>query len=186
MVFILDSLDELPIDKMPDCGILASNDLFSWPHSKIVITCRSECLVSISYHYETDYRAHLLNKRPEKKAQKSMKEQLERMQEGTEHPLNVPSDPQHDHAAEELALKTTVGEVFLLPFNNEQVSLLFSLSSLPPCLSLLPLFISHLISGIPVLHMEDSSSIVFTHKSLQEYFTMRAWRDESLVLPAGI
>jgi hypothetical protein len=40
-----------------------------------------------------------------------------------------------------------------------------------------------LISGIPVLHMADSNSIFFTHKSLQEYFTMRAWRD--VVLPVG-
>jgi hypothetical protein len=81
VTFILDGLDEIPVENIPPSGIIGSNLLLTWPNARVVITSRIDCLQSLETKYSgTSYRTHL-------------------------------TQGQSD-----------LEEVFLMPFNDEQVS----------------------------------------------------------------
>lgn len=59
-VFILDGLDELPVDQLPLEGILVSNQILEWPNAKIIFSCRSQYLPTVEKQFGTTYIEYLL------------------------------------------------------------------------------------------------------------------------------
>lgn len=51
VIFILDGLDELSSEKIPPIGIIASNSLFEWPHSKVIITSHIDFMASLETQF---------------------------------------------------------------------------------------------------------------------------------------
>eukprot|EP00026_Physarum_polycephalum_P000220 Phypoly_transcript_00220.p1 GENE.Phypoly_transcript_00220~~Phypoly_transcript_00220.p1 ORF type:complete len:1904 (+),score=301.75 Phypoly_transcript_00220:90-5801(+) len=58
-VFILDGLDELPIDKMPSDGVLVSNGILNFTHSKTILTSRNHHIVALEARFGTTIHQHL-------------------------------------------------------------------------------------------------------------------------------
>jgi hypothetical protein len=62
-VFILDGMDELPLEKMPCEGILASNGILAFTKSKVIITSRDYYIMSLQVKFGTTVHHHLTQQR---------------------------------------------------------------------------------------------------------------------------
>ena len=60
VVFILDGLDELPLERFPEAGIVVANRLLEWPNAKVIITSRIDFLALLETKFgNTTYMQHL-------------------------------------------------------------------------------------------------------------------------------
>ncbi len=60
LVFILDGLDELPLEGVPlDGGIVIKNKFHLFPHSKIIFTCRTQYFPLLEQRVGSSYQHHL-------------------------------------------------------------------------------------------------------------------------------
>jgi predicted NACHT family NTPase len=62
-VFILDGLDELPLETMPDEGILATNEILEFQNAKVLITCRNHYLTALEQKFSITAHQHLTQQR---------------------------------------------------------------------------------------------------------------------------
>jgi hypothetical protein len=58
-VFILDGLDELPLEKVPTAGIINSNGMLLLPNVSVIITCRNHYITALEAKLGATSHEHL-------------------------------------------------------------------------------------------------------------------------------